>query len=483
MPPDRPNLLLICTDTQRCDTLGAYGGRVGNTPHLDRLADEGVVFHQAHTASPVCGPARASLITGLYPPCHGAIENGFDPHPGLTTLPDRLRDAGYRCLMAGKTHFGPIPDAFDRVSEGPPVDQTGGYPQRDAEVVTEALDWLAEAPDDRPFFLFLSLHMPHEPFQPDDDALARVEIDRLPPLNHEPGDLDRLPDYLRHDLGIPHDRDLLDRTYFPDGRPDHAEIDADRRRYQALVGMIDDQVGRVRAALDRLGLADDTLIAFTSDHGTAGYDRGFKDKHHFHDESWRVPLIVHHPATLAPADRHDLISWVDLTATLLGVAGGDASECQGYDLAEALRDPEMPWPRHALPATVFHTLALVTDRWKLEYDALRATGRLFDRRADPLERRDLWPDAPPARDRLRHALLAWHAALHSPQRSAQRHGRGGPVADAALATERALTAQHADRLLDRLVGATIGGPPGREGQTIAGIESDVLASSGEAVTG
>jgi arylsulfatase A-like enzyme len=444
----KPNLLLICTDTQRCDTLGAYGSRTGATPRLDALAEKSIVMTEAYTASPVCGPARCSLLTGLYPPSHGAIENGFERHADLVTLPDLLKQQGYRCLMAGKTHFGPVPESFERYDEGPSIGEVGSYPKRDEAVVDEALRWLDELPGDEPWFLFLSLHMPHEPFQPTDEAVAAIDPATLPLLNWESGDLEREPPHLREDLGVPHFLDEHEK-FFPNGEADRVAIDADRRRYHALCGMLDEQVGRV---LDRVG--DDAAIVFTSDHGTTLYDHGFKEKHCFYDPVWRVPMIIKPPHNVLPEHEAGLMTWPDLTATLLGWAGADTSEMQGFDLSLDLLDPTRDakgWPRQAAVGTVFHASALVTWRWKLEYDHRRGIGRLFDRAADPSERHDLWDEAVHKRQKLLAALLTWHAGLHSPQLDTRHRGRGGPVADHARRVRDAVPANAADVLLQRMV--------------------------------
>jgi arylsulfatase A-like enzyme len=451
---ERPHIVLFCTDTQRCDTLGCYGSQLNLTPHLDRLAADGIVCEQAYTASPVCGPARCSLITGLYPPSHGSIENGFARDADLITLPDVMAAAGYRCLMAGKTHFGPIPEAFEEVYEGPDIEAVGSYPAGDAAVVDRALQWLDDGADnDRPIFLFISLHMPHEPFQPTDEAIAAVDIDKMPPLNFEPGDLEKQPDYLRKDLGIPHFAEEIAREFYPDGQPDMEAIDRDRQRYYALMGMVDEQFGRVMQKLDDLSMAEDSVTVFTSDHGSTLYDRGFKDKHCFYDEVWRVPMIVHAPGRLSPRREAGPMTWLDLPTTFANWAGADGSAFQGFDLTAALDHESVDWPRVAVPASIWHTLALTTDRWTLEYDTLRGVGRLFDRHTDPLQRCDVWdePDAQTIRGKLTEALLNWRASLHSPQQSAKRFEVGGPVADVAKATESRLPGNLADTHLQSAV--------------------------------
>ncbi len=106
------NILLITTDSQRWDSLHCMGSEFAISPHLDRLASEGVLFENAHTSSPVCMPARCSLMTGVHAHVHGSIENGFHRHTHLPMLPDLLKAQGYHTIMVGKTHFDPVPESF-----------------------------------------------------------------------------------------------------------------------------------------------------------------------------------------------------------------------------------------------------------------------------------------------------------------------------------------------------------------------------------
>ena len=110
---DKPNVLLITTDTRRWDTLKCMGSEFAISPNLDKLANEGVLFENAHTSSPVCMPARCSLMAGVHTHIHGCIENGFGRFDHLPALPDLLKDAGYYNIMVGKTHFGPVHKSFD----------------------------------------------------------------------------------------------------------------------------------------------------------------------------------------------------------------------------------------------------------------------------------------------------------------------------------------------------------------------------------
>ena len=205
---DKPNILLITTDTQRCDTLKCMGYDFAKSPHLDRMAREGVMFTQGHTTSPVCGPTRCSLITGVHPPIHGAIENGMKRREDLAVFPDALQQAGYTCIMSGKTHFGETPKSFT-------IDYStsGSHNSRQEDMYTAALreqgyerpktyphdlpdelfydgytttmtlkgiDESLAANPEAPFFAFCSMLSPHGPLIPPGDWGQVYSLDELP---------------------------------------------------------------------------------------------------------------------------------------------------------------------------------------------------------------------------------------------------------------------------------------------------------------
>lgn len=472
----RPNILLITTDTQRCDTLACLGNPHALSPHLDRLAREGVLFDNAHTSSPVCMPARSSLLTGVHTPVHGAIENGIARHEHLTVFPDLLKTAGYTNIMVGKTHFGPLPDSFDvhhvvgekNAQRDDPYaehlrrhgyQRPAAYPHpvppelfMEAFLVDTTMRELdrAVAEDKGPFFAFCSLVSPHAPLDPP-GRWGEVYRDRpLPPLNYQQGEAGRHPAHLHQVLGVARPDD--ERAPFRDGRPDMAAIDERRRRYYGLAAYCDDQIGRLLRYLDEAGLREETLVIFSSDHGTQLFDHGFDDKHNWYDASWRVPLIMSLPGTLPAGERRDFAIWNDLTATILAAAGIACPTVQGFDLFTPLTRGERS-PRRCAVATLYKSCALATRRWKLEYYFEEGRGRLFDRHADPQEQRDLYDD--PAYRELRAellaALLTWRSDLSDVQWLRDNTVGGGPIANIAARHTRAMQGIDAEqRLNDRV---------------------------------
>lgn len=492
---DRPNVLLIVTDTQRTDTLACYSrdgtglGAFALSPHLDRLAAEGVLFEQAHTPSPVCMPARCSLLTGTHTPVHGCIENGVARRTDLALLPDLLAaesggaGGGYTNIMVGKTHFGPIPDSFQvqHLLKGEKRSDTDdfyaahlrahGYARasRHPNAIPEELfceaflvdttireieRHVASSDKGRPFFAFCSMLSPHEPFDPPGRWATLYDGRHLPPVNYVAGEEASLPPHLRRLLGMDRPGDTDNEGEPPairGGVIDQERVDHERRLYYGSAAYCDAQVGRLLDFLDASGLRRDTLVIFTSDHGTQLYDHGFRDKHSYYEASWRVPLLLSWPGTLPQGERRDFAIWNDLTATILAAAGTALPSVQGFDLLDPLRRGQ-PSPRRCAVGTLYKSCAVATRRWKLEYAFEEGSGRLFDRRRDPLEQRDLYASAPhqEVRRDLLEALLRWRSDLTDVQWLAAHTSGGGPVARRAATLTRTMRGTDAEqRLNDR----------------------------------
>ncbi|WP_165452671.1 sulfatase [Paenibacillus thalictri] len=451
----KPNIILITTDTQRCDTLGCMGSPYAVSPHLDRLAAEGVLFEEAYTASPVCSPARSSLITGLHTPVHGCIENGIKRKESFQTLPDLLKLQGYTNMMIGKTHFGPVPESFDIVHEvsgeksadaasdsyaqflqphGVPRGSHG--PQsRPEELHMEAflIDRTIEELErfrqtgDGPFFSYCSLLSPHSPLDPPGDWAHLYRGKPLPPIDYRPGDIAALPVQTKRLLGfLGGEAEAEAALQSPEMQQ---KIDEERRLYYGLAAFTDAQIGRLLDYLDASGLRESTLVIFTSDHGEQLYDHGFSDKHNYYDATWRVPMIMSMPGTLPMGETRDFAVWTDITATILGAAGIHSRYVHGHDLFHPLCRGERS-PRHCAVGTLYRSAAVATKRWKLEYYFEEREGRLYDRLNDPSERTDLFGSIQymDIKNELLEALLSWRANLSDIEYLTEVTGGGGPVA-------------------------------------------------------
>ena len=348
----RPNLLLIMADQLAPQVLSAYGHPRVRTPHLDRLAEEGVVFENAYCNFPLCAPARFSMLSGRLPSRIGAFDNAVEFPASVPTFHHYLRLGGYRTCLAGKMHFvGPdqlhgyeervttdvypadylwTPDwrlddetwlewyhDMSRVLDAGPHRRSVNVAYDD-EAEFEAVRWLhehADGGDDRPFALTVSFISPHDPYLAPPywwDLYRDVEID-APRVGDIPL-AERDPHSRRHWF-------LTGRRRAEVGESDVLRM---RRAYYALTSYIDAKVGRLMDTLREIGAADDTLVVFTSDHGDSLGERGLFFKMSFFEWSVRVPLMVHAPFAFAPRRVGANVSHLDLFPTLLEAAGDGA---------------------------------------------------------------------------------------------------------------------------------------------------------------
>lgn len=469
----RPNIVLVMTDSARWDTVRYAGNPHAVSPNLDRLAAEGVLFEQAHTAAPVCMPARCSLLTGVHTPVHGCIENGIDRRTDLSVFPDALAAAGYHNIFVGKSHFGPVPESFHAQhvlggEKGHDVDdfyaehiRPRGYSRasRHPNPVPEELSCdaflidttIAEIEQHRqttggePFFAWCSIPSPHSVLDPPGRWATLFDDRPLPPLNYVPGEEADQPAHLRRLVGV---RGCEGRAVDHDGDLDYDAVDRERRLYYSLAAYCDAQIGRLMSYLDDVGLRQDTLVIYTSDHGQQYYDHGINDKHTYYDASWRVPLIMSMPGTLPQNVRDSLALHTDLTATILAAAGQDHRWVNGFDLFTPIADGGTS-PRRCVVSVLYRSLALATSRWKLEYFPDERAGRLFDRRDDPDEQHDRYndPESNDVRTALVEALLSWRAELTDVEHLQTRTHGGGPVAQRAAAYSSTLRGADPDRRL------------------------------------
>ncbi len=387
-----PNVLLLHTDQQRYSALGCAGTEEIETPNLDRLAAEGVRFSHAFVQSPVCMPSRASYMTGRYPSELAIFNNGSPLPESVRTLPDYLRDRGYTTTNIGKLHFlnhadrdhtqphpsygfdsleisdepGCYPDAYrawvekhdsealDEVSVGlPPAarnrqppsvvedieHQDPRFPKKPlpfgaaddlthtAFVARRTIDYLREHRDDR-FLCVSGFYSPHSPWVAPQRFIDRYDPDDLP--------VPELPDFLRER-----------RADLEANGPSDATFSEEERRgayqgYYAMVSEVDHWIGEILDELETLGLRDETLIVFTSDHGEdlgdhLSYGKGYPAR----DNVSRIPLLVTGPSVEGGRTVDDLIELVDLVPTLIDAAGGPVpSDLQGRSLLPALTQGE-----------------------------------------------------------------------------------------------------------------------------------------------
>ena len=369
MTPLRPrNVLFMWTDQQRPDTIGAYGNPQIQTPHLNRLAAAGTLFTQAYSTQPVCSPARASVLTGLYPHTHGVGENNVPLPATAPTLAQLLRPAGYVCGYVGKWHLGrertpqagfedfwvsteeygggyaaDDPDArrpsdYHRflVAHGYAPSDDGPYGKRFSRKTAARLPEQVGKPafqagacirfletyKERPFLLMCNFLEPHPPVNGPFDGLYDPDSMVLPESwYHEPEPTVPLRYRLRRD---------------PAAFPNHyTELESDdergwkalKARYWGLCTLVDKYVGRILTRLEELGLAEDTIVAYSSDHGDMMGEHRLLNKMTQYDGAARVPLIVRLPGgtpsgkVLEPRRIEKPVSLVSAVPTLLDLLG------------------------------------------------------------------------------------------------------------------------------------------------------------------
>jgi choline-sulfatase len=343
----QPNILMIMADQLAAPALPCYGPSVVKAPWVERLAAEGVLFERAYCNSPLCGPSRASLMTGRLPSRIGAYDNASAFASSVATVAHGLRAQGYWTCLAGKMHFvGPdqlhgfedrlTPDIYPADFGWTPdwdhpeeridwwyhnmlsVKQAGvaeatNQLDFDDEVGFHALRFLKDyrrAGDPRPFFLVVSFTHPHDPYATREACWRRYDDIPIPLPKVGP-----LPDE-RLD---PHSRRLRRVSAMDEAAIGEDDVRRARRAYFASISYLDDRIGELLAVLRDFGLADDTVTLFTSDHGDLLGERGLWYKMHFFEWAVRVPLIVHAPGRFAPRRVPTLASLLDLMPTLLEV--------------------------------------------------------------------------------------------------------------------------------------------------------------------
>jgi arylsulfatase len=456
----RPNILWICTDQQRLDTLGCYGNNLVETKSIDRLATDGVLFENAFCQSPVCTPSRASFLTGRYPRTTRCRQNGQSIPADEVLVTKLLHDAGYVGGLSGKLHISACHPAAckgteRRIDDGYDVFHWSHHPgagwptneymhwlrRRGVEFTTppcpdckyvrvgmpaahhqttwcadRAIDFIEEAAGfETPWFFSVNIFDPHHQFDPPPEYLACYldRLDEIPLPNTVAGELDDKPVWQQTDhtgayggkSGYAYD-ELTER--------EHRLI---RAAYWAMVDLIDDQVGRMLDALERSGQLDDTIVIFMSDHGEMLGDHGIYLKGaYFYECAVRMPLIVSWPKRILRGKRSTaLVELVDIAPALLDAAGlPHPPGMQGRSLwpmlageapLDAFRDDVYceyynANQRYETPA---HLTMVRTERHKLVVAHGHRDGELYDLDEDPAETHNRWND--PAYRDIRHDMM------------------------------------------------------------------------------
>lgn len=448
----RPNLLFVFSDQQRYSALGANGNPIVQTPTIDRLAAEGMVCDNVFSNHPLCSPFRAMLITGRYAWQNLVIDNEYRPRRDIPTLPGTLREHGYGTGHVGTFHLGKGPyPAEDRYgldylaalhlnggkgyfnqkyfeNESGPTVIEGWGPEVETDLAIRFMERHLDERQDDPFALFVSWRPPHWPYKEYPEAHALYN----PAEMDVPGNVpEQMVDFAR--------REIAD--------------------YYGCCTGLDAQMARLVDALNRLGLSDNTIICYTSDHGDhlSCHGYGKPSDHWLHEsmraskatpyeESIHVPFVVRWPGVTPANSRSDaFIGTIDLMPTLLGACGVPLPEgLQGRDLSSVWRGEHSPssvkdapggadsvylqnmahgWPNR--DDWVGRWRGVRTPRWTYARWFANERGPwLFDRSVDPLEMNNLATSATarPALEEMEERLHRWMEATHDPF----EYGRRGP---------------------------------------------------------
>jgi len=419
-----PNVVFIITDDQQQASMGAYGNTILKTPNMDRIATGGIRFNEAFTATSLCAPSRASYFTGLYPHAHGITTNGDGPQfyngPGLPrskpTFWRVLGEAGYYTGFTGKWHLKGRPEAVDEyvifpwqgeyqdpdmIANGARIRMRG---HADDAVGDISLEFLKHRPRHRPFCLLISFKSPHRTWQPAErfkDALKDVAIP-LPRTLEEK--LEGKPQAVRAAemalADMPDYQDRVPRSLPPSERRKR-NLELMFKDYYRVLMSVDENVGRVLDALDRDGLARDTLVIYVSDNGFFLGEHGLYDKRLMYEPSIRVPMVMRYPGKIAPGtvNTRQLVLNVDIFPTVLQLAGVPVpAGLHGRSLVPLFSRARVPWRDAILysyeeyPAghCVRKHRGVRTERYKLiHFWEQPEEWELYDLAKDPDETRNL----------------------------------------------------------------------------------------------
>ena len=470
----RPNIIFIMSDDHAYQAISAYMDHLIETPNIDRIASEGMLFSNACVTNSICAPSRAVIFTGKHSHLNGKIDNRVPFDTTQVTFPQLLQQGGYQTAIFGKLHFGNNPKGFDQFKILP---GQGSYYNPDfvtkdegkirvegytTDIITDfTLDWLKEEREPgKPFFLAFWHKAPHREWLPperhykeymqktfpepetlfDDyegrgSAAKEAEMNLLTHMNWA-GDSKIYPEVM-DELGIPEtsnwdkrafegtvgrmtpeQRAAWDAVYGPMNEdfkkryPSMTEKEKMQWRYQRYmqdylgsIAAVDDNVGRLLDYLDENGLAENTLVVYTSDQGFYLGEHGWFDKRFIYEESFKTPLLARWPGVIDPGSASDqMVQNLDFAQTILDAAGVLVpADMQGESLLPLFRGEEENWDRDAVyyhyyeyPAVhmVKRHYGIVTREYKLAhfyYDV--DEWELYDRHKDPQEMLNVYDDS------------------------------------------------------------------------------------------
>jgi len=445
-PPKRtdggpmPNILWVCTDQQRFDTIQGLSNSLIHTPNLLRFASESVTFTNAFVQTPICAPSRGSFLTGRYPHCTGLRANGQRIRSTEQLITRIFADYEYTCGLAGKLHLSPCFGGRieDRIDDGYEIfqwshDITDTWPGRNewrnwldrqgvklpkfpaqhmwgmpidpkysqtAWCGEMAIQFMRQQKDFNPWLFSCNIFQPHHPFFPSEEYLAKYDPAKMPNPVYREGELSNKPLFQRIDHEGAYGGSQI--SFAKTSPEEHRRVTA---AYYAMIEQADTAFGEMLQALDESGQADNTIVIFMSDHGEMLGDHGIYLKGpYFYDCLTRVPLMVRWPGHYKAGTKVDaLVELIDLAPTLLEAAGIPVSSAmQGCSLNSLLtgqtKDHRESVYTEFLDANASYAIppmltSVRTAKYKLSLCDKPRSGELYDLEKDPGEFNNVWDDA------------------------------------------------------------------------------------------
>lgn len=441
---EAPNILFVFTDDHAAHAISAYGSKINQTPNIDRLADEGVLFRNCFCTNSICAPSRAVILTGKHSHLNSVPTNRETFDGTQQTFPKLMRQAGYQTAMIGKWHLKSEPTGFDywEVLRGqgpyynPKMHTADGAVQHTGyttDIITDlSLQWLESGRDkSRPFMLMCQHKAPHRNWQPGPDHIDDFDDTVIPePHNLFDNYEGRGTAARTQEMSVETHLNERDLKLVPPGnltdeqlkrwheaydeeneQLNEAGLEGDdliRWKYQRYikdyirsVQSVDDNLGRMLDYLEQTGLAENTVVIYTSDQGFYLGDHGWFDKRFMYEESLRMPLLVRWPGVAAAGvENTDLVQNLDFAETFLDIAGADIpADMQGRSIKGLIQGQTPPdWRKsiyyhyYEFPAVhmVRRHYGVRTERYKLIHFYNVDEWELFDLKRDPQEMRSLY---------------------------------------------------------------------------------------------
>lgn len=457
----KPNILFIFSDDHAVRSISAYGSTINKTPNIDRIADGGMTFDRCFCCNSICAPSRAAVLTGKHSHANGMMTNLNKFDGGQPTLPKFLKQAGYQSALIGKWHLKTDPQGFDHWQILPgqgnyynpdfiTKDGKKRYPGYVSDITTDlAIDWLDETRDKtKPFLLMCQHKAPHRVWAPGPDHLTMYDDVKIPEPDSLFDDYSNRSELLKdnemmianhmmddYDLKIAGStkKDVLGRAF---KNPELRRMTAEQRKnwdaayepkndkfraanltgkdlvrwkyqrymkdYLRCVASVDDNIGRLLDYLDANGLADNTIVVYSSDQGFYLGEHGWYDKRWMYEESFRMPFIIKWPGVTKAGKRTKALAQnIDFAPTFLDAAGVSIPEdIQGESLRPLLKGKT---PRNWRKSVYYHYYergehhvpaheGVRTDRYKLVHFYDTDEWELFDLKKDPQEMKSVYSD-------------------------------------------------------------------------------------------